>query len=395
MNLSNVPPAGATAANAAPGLHDWRGRFRVPAPGAYLLAHSTGCLPDTAVAALDRNFLQPWAAQGGDAWPQWLEAIEGFRVSLAKLFDDQPANFCPQPSVSAAMHSILGALPLPHAERRIWLTSEASFPSLGFVLEKARALGYELRLIPAARDPAQPETWLDALAPDVAGVLMMHVHSNTGAVAPVAEVARHCRARGITAVADLAQSAGVLPISMNRLGVDFAIGSCLKWLCGGPGAGYLWVRPELQDSLQPSNVGWFSHAEPFEMNIRSFRYAPGAQRFWGGTPSVAPFVIAAGSLQLINEIGIERIFTHNRALIAEFLDGLADAWRGQFDLARNGGTLCLDAGAQLPAARSALGARSIRFDTRGTRVRLSFHLYNTRADAQLAAEVWRGIDPGS
>jgi selenocysteine lyase/cysteine desulfurase len=230
------------------------------------------------------------------------------------------------------------------------------------------------------------------LAPDVCGVLATQVFSMSGAVAPVTDVARACRARGVTCVVDVAQSAGILPLDVEALGADAVIGSCVKWLCGGPGAGFLWVRPELLPELRPIDVGWFSHARPFEFDIHNFEYAPDARRFWGGTPVVAPYVVAAVGLRLLHQIGVERIRAHNLALTARFRDELPAAWRARLRRGPTGGTLCIDTGAALPTVREALTRAGVRFDCRGSIMRLSFHAYNSADDASIAAQAWPSQD---
>jgi len=261
-------------------------------------------------------------------------------------------------------------------------------PSLGFVMQRTQGLGYELRLLPRGADPGEVQTWDKALTPEICGALITHVHSNDGVVSPVSDITRLCRARGVWSIVDVAQSAGILPFSVESLGADVILGSCVKWLCGGPGAGFLWVRAGLIAQLHPVDVGWFSHADPFEMDIHSFRYADGARRFWGGTPSVAPYVVATAGLRLLGAIGIDAVLAHNRALIRAFLDAAPPVLRDRVRLERTGGTLCIPVGERLAAVRAALEAAQVRFDCRGPVVRLSFHLCNTMDDAQVTGRAW-------
>jgi kynureninase len=366
---------------------DMRAWMQVPGPGPYLATHSVGCLPLAARTALERHFLDPWAREGGDAWPAWLAAIDRFRASLAALLGGMPDDYCPQANLSGALARLLGAIPRPLARRRVWLAHEDSFPSLAYVLGRAGLLGHALRLIPREHSPSDPATWAGALDDDVLGALLTHVHSNTGAVAPVSQVAKMCAGRGIYTVVDVAQSAGILPLDVAAFGADAVLGSCIKWLCGGPGAGWLWLRQGLAERLEPVDVGWFSHAEPFAMDIHDFRYAPDARRFWGGTPSVAPYAMAAASLEWLAGIGIDRVRAHNRALAARLGAALPPRWRARLPTGEYGGTLCLDALDPAAAADAAAALRAIgaRFDVRGSVLRLSFHLCNGEADADAVA----------
>jgi kynureninase len=359
---------------------DARSRFFVPEGGPYALSHSVGCLPRSAQAALERTYLAPWRREGGDAWDAWLAAIDGFRAALAHLMGGSPAEYCPQTNLSGALSKLMPTIPRSR-KCRVFVTTEDAFPSLGFVLDRAAPFGFERRLIPHGEDPGDARTWERALRNDVAAVLVTHVHSNTGARTPAADIARLCREREIFCVVDVAQSAGILDFAVPQLGADVVLGSCVKWLCGGPGAGFMWVDPQRVAELEPTDVGWFSHAEPFAFDIGSFAFAPDARRFWGGTPSVAPCALAAESLKVLADIGLPAIEQHNRALCAEFLTQAPAEYASRVDFQRIGGTLCLPLGKRFDAVTGSLRAMGARFDARGDTVRLSFHIYNTLEEA--------------
>jgi selenocysteine lyase/cysteine desulfurase len=346
-------------------------------------------MPKRATAALQQHYSQPWQLQGGDAWPAWLSAVDEFRESLAALLGGHPADYCPQSNLSSGLAKLLPALPR-QAGRNVLLAAEDSFPSMAFVLQRARGIGYETRLIPRTQDPSNMATWRAALTAEVAAALVTHAHSNTGIVPPVAEIAALCKERGVFSVVDVAQSAGILPVSVTGLGADVILGSCVKWLCGGPGAGFVWIRPALQSELMPTDVGWFSHEDPFEFDVHSFRYAAAAGRFWGGTPSIAPFAVAAVGIRIIARLGIEAVRAHNRELMQVFRDGLPAPWRRQVDLERIGGTICLPLGDAREQVLHSLRANAVRADSRGPVVRLSFHVYNTHDEAAFVARAWCG-----
>jgi selenocysteine lyase/cysteine desulfurase len=243
-----------------------------------------------------------------------------------------------------------------------------------------------------ARDqtPDDLRSWSKALAQDVGLALVTHVHSNTGRVAPVAEVARLCAERDILCVVDVAQSAGILPFEIPALGASVVIGSCIKWLCGGPGAGFLWVRRDLVNQLEPVDVGWFSHADPFEMDIHSFRYSDDARRFWGGTPSVAPFVAAAASLRVLSALRVDSVRAHNQRLVGIFKAALDGEWRARLPSHETGGTLCVPLRSDFDRVTRGLNAAGVQFDCRGDMLRLSLHACNTEAEAQQVARAWQG-----
>jgi selenocysteine lyase/cysteine desulfurase len=348
----------------------------VPGPGPYLLSHSVGCLPRQAQRRLSQYLLAPWAKQGSDGWPAWLGAIDRFRSALGTLIGASPEDICPQPSVSAGVTSLISALPRARG-RDVLLTSAHSFPSVGFALTAFERLGYRVEFLPETVDPADPQAWTGALDDRVAAVIAMHVHSNSGRVSPIEEIVTAARAAGAFSIIDVCQSTGILPVQLDVWGADAVVGSCVKWLCGGSGAGFLWVRRALIDDLEPIDIGWFSHENPFEFNIRGFRYASDARRFWGGTPSVAPFVLATAGIDTIVGIGQSEILEHNRRLIEAFAQRAGIA----IDMANRGGTLCLVSN-DTDVLVERLDALRCRSDRRGTVARLSFHAWNTIDEAQ-------------
>jgi selenocysteine lyase/cysteine desulfurase len=359
-------------------------RFEVPDGGPYLLSHSVGCLPRAARTELEAGLFAPWATLGSDGWGDWLGAVDRFRAAAATLIGGKADEVCPQPSISAGLFALLSGLPREPG-RDVLLASAHAFPSIGFAMGQFERLGYRLKLLPESADPGDTQVWADAIDQTVAAVVTMHVHSNSGIVSPVAEIAAIARAHGAFSIVDVAQSVGILPIDVRGWGVDALLGTSVKWLCGGSGGVFLWVRAERIADIAPLTVGWFSHEQPFAFDIRDFRYAPDARRFWGGTPSVAPYVLATAGMKTLSEIGIETALAWNRALIATLSQAAGQA----FDVTRRGGTLCLVADGDIDRLADALGAAPARFDRRADTVRLSFHLWNTHEEAERIGAVLR------
>lgn len=354
----------------------------------YLLSHSVGLLSKRGAATLEDAYIAPWKSRGGDAWPVWLQIIDDFRAELAKLLGGDASCFCPQPNLSAAFVKYLLSLPSLGRAHCVLMHRDA-FPSMGFAVEALRDFGVTLEFLPAGSDPCAMETWVSALEPHHDIVLITHVHSNTGAVSPVADIIDVCRKRNVRSVVDVAQSAGILPIDLKNWSANMVMGSCVKWLCGGPGAGFIWVNETDLGALKPRDVGWFSHEDPFEFDITSFRYAEDAMRFWGGTPSIAPYAAALGGLQTLNEIGETVIWEHNRALLNAALEALPGCITAGIDLGKNGGTLCLSCPpGDIAGLIEALQEERIQVDCRASTMRASFHIYNTDCDvAHLAQTV--------
>jgi selenocysteine lyase/cysteine desulfurase len=368
---------------------NYRDQFDLP-DGIYLLAHSAGALPHS-VRAANQQFMDEWADGGADSWPNWLEHVEDYKRALARLFNAQPAEFCPQLNLSAGLSKFVDALP-KRARRTKLVCSELDFPTIGFVLQGKQAFGYEVELIPAGDGTVSVERWLEHLTPDVQLAHVTYSTSENSYCPDITAIMRAAHERGIYVVIDVAQSAGVMPIDFASWDCVAVIGSCLKWLCGGPGAGFLWVRNDLARELVPTDVGWWSHANPFEFDIRHFEFAPDARRFMGGTTSPLPFLMAAEGINVITSIGVERIREHNLLLLSKLRSAALDLGltvNTHPDPARHGGTLVLDFRDRV-AAQAELTERSIRVDVRPRYgLRFSPHIYNSLMEIEYVIEALR------
>lgn len=354
--------------------------------GTYLLSHSVGRMPMSAQACAQANFFDAWENATPDPWGQWMSVFDDFRQAVAALLNARADEVCPQTNVSSALSKIIQALP-QRVGKNVIVMTENDFPSIGFVLQQAQQQGYQLRIIKASQDPQNLDTWEHALKDDVACVLITHVHYNTNRLIAVKEICELARARDIISIIDIAQSAGIVPIDLQRWQADVVVGSCVKWLCGGPGAGFLWVHRDCIHEFTPTDVGWFSHQNPFEFDIGHFQYADDAKRFWGGTPSVLPYTLAANSINTLLNIGLEDIYSHNRQLNRIITDQLApQSLKAPLDDKRRGGTLVIKL-TQQQKAIDALLAAGVHFDSRPMGLRLSPHLYNTQADAERVADI--------
>jgi len=357
-----------------------RDRFEVPKEGIYLRGHAVGCLPRGARAAAQRFFDQ-WATRGAASWDDWLTTLASFLRALSRVLGVPAEELSPQANLSSALTKLIGSLPRRPRRRRI-VYGELDFPSARFVCQKAAALGYEPSCVRAENDGLPLSAWERHLTDEVALAHVTHVCSDDGRQLDVPGVLRLCRERGILAVVDIAQSAGVIPLDLRAWGAAFATGGCVKWLCGGPGASFLWSRGDILPELQPLDVGWFSHARPFELDIDHFEYAADAHRFWGGTPSVLPFAVATVGLELSDALGTTRIRTHNLSATRRLRDAALAAGlaiRTPIDDDERGGTIAIAFPDDAQAVRK-LGEHGVQVDRRRRGVRFSPHVYNTMAE---------------
>ncbi len=346
----------------------------------YLLSHSVGRPLKTSEKNFSEQFYKPWKTSPSEPWESWLETTNTFTDSLAILFNGKQSEFCPQLNLSSGLTKILMSLEQVQKKGAVVLVSEIDFPGMGFALQKSLPESCEIRFIPANKDITIAATWDEHLSEEVNLVFVSHAYSNTGQLSPIADVLSMARSRGILSILDVAQSAGVVPIDLKALQPDFMLGSSVKWLCSGPGASYLWVNSEILSSCNPKDVGWFSHENPFEFDIHNFRYHDSALKFWGGTPSIAPYAIASHSINYFTEIGVENIRNHNQRLIQKAANELDIEFVSPREASIRGGTMILDFGKNQEKILSHLKENNISVDLRNRGIRISPHIYNDEGD---------------
>lgn len=352
-------------------------------PENYFLTHSVGCLPRGADTALTSEFLGPWKT--GKNWQGWMGALDKFRAGVAKLLGVESSSICPQSNVSSGLTKILHSLPPHSSEKNVILLSKRDFPTIGFVVKQFERLGYRARFVDG--DPADIDAWKRAIDETVAIVHITHALSNSSHLLPVGEICALARAANVRSIVDIAQSLGVVPVPIAKWEVDFAIGTGVKFLCCGPGACFLYAAPHILPRCEPIDVGWFSHENPFEMDIQNFRYAKDAMRFFGGTPSPAPLVLANRAIALWQEIGLEQVHRQIDAKLTALCNALPpDIIVSPISSGVRGGTLLINPGNR-EALRQAIAAQNIHCDERAEGFRFSVHGYTSEAELENLAQV--------
>ena len=345
--------------------------------GTYLLSHSVGLPLKDARVKVEEEFWQPWIQSNGEEWNHWLSFIERFRKQLGSFLNSDAKNFCPQTNISSAVTKIIFSLEIT-ATKNVILISEEDFPSVAFALQKSKSLGYKIRYIPTGLDLNDMQVWEDYLKNDVAIVLVTQVQSNNGIQLPISSITSLAKKRSIMSLIDIAQSIGILPIDIKKWSAEFIVGSCVKWLSGGPGGGFMWVNPDIIEYCKPCDVGWFSHEDPFEFKIHDFRYAKDALRFWGGTPSIHPYLVAYRSLKFFSRVGVDTIRKNNIILSNQIINSLDKSdLISPIDSNYRSGTIIINFGKSQDRMIQVLRNNNIFFDSRSKGIRLSPHIYNT------------------
>ena len=353
----------------------------------YLLNHSVGRPLKTIEKAFKDSFLSPWQNSGKEPWANWLGVINDFQLALSSLFNAPAEQFCPQVNLSSSLTKILMSLASLNKHNVVILMSEIDFPSMGFALQKALPKSAEIRFIDKRLDITNANVWQQHLTKNIDLVFVSKAYSNTGQLAPVREVIARAEELGIISVLDIAQSAGVIPLNLQDVSPNFMIGSSVKWLCGGPGAAYLWVNPNTIEQCQPKDVGWFSHENPFEFDIHHFHYHQSAMKFWGGTPSITPFALASHSIRYFVTLGTSCVRAHNQSMIDLIVDEFDTEIASPLNKDTRSGTVILDFKDKQTVIMEALSDANISVDARHLGMRVSAHIYNDSDDIQQFIDV--------
>jgi kynureninase len=255
--------------------------------------------------------------------------------------------------------------------------------------EAQRAHGAHVRMVKTDDGITVPtERLLDAITDDTLLVPISHVIFRSSYINDAKAIIEKAHKVGAHVVLDTYQSLGTLPVDVNALNVDFACGGVLKWLCGGPGVGYLYVRPDLGKKLEPKFTGWTAHQNPFGFEIGPIRYADPPYRFMNGTPNIPALEAARPGLKIVAQVGIEKIREKSKRQIARLIE-LADkhGWRVNTprDPEKRGGTVSIDMPDSQEVCNQLL-KRDVLVDWRPKAgVRMSPHFYNT--DQELDAAI--------
>jgi kynureninase len=378
----------------------YRGQFPILARTNYLISSSLGAVPAAAERSL-HDYYETWAARGVRAWEEgWWTLAADLGDLVAPLIGAGPGAVVFQPNVTIAHAVLLSAFDF-RSGRPVIVTDAMHFPSILYLIAEQKRLGAEVIIVPTDDGiTVDTERVVEAIDERTAVVCLSHVLFKSAYIHDIKPIAAKARADGAVTVIDGYQAVGTLPVDVYDLGIDAYIGGCLKWLCGGPGAAFLWVRPELRARLSPWLTGWMSHVQPFAFAPRLERRGD-AWRFLHGTSSIPALYAARPGLEIIQQIGVEAIRAKSERQTARLI-ALAES-RGFHctvprDPARRGGTVAVDVphGAEVAQA---LKARDILCDYRpGAGVRLSPHFYNqdeeldTAIDALaeiLATGAWR------
>jgi kynureninase len=371
-----------------------RGEFPILETTTYLVSHSLGAMPRGAREQL-ASYTDTWASRGVRAWAEgWWRMPLTTGDKLARIIGAPAGSVVMHQNVSVCQALILSCFELGGKRNKI-VYDDLNFPSVMYVYEAHRSQGARVEMVESEDGITVPlEKLLAAIDETTLLVPISHVVFKSGFIQDVAAITKRAHEVGALVVADLYQSAGSVPVDVSAWDVDFATGGSVKWLCGGPGAGYLYVAPRLREQLAPRLTGWMAHARPFGFETGPIDYAHDATRFLHGSPAIPALYAAQTGYEIVNALGVARIREKSMRQVA-FLMELARE-RGfrpnTPDTAdARGGMVILDVPHGEAVTRELI-RREILVDYRpGAGIRFSPHFYTTDDEIRHALDEARSI----
>jgi kynureninase len=371
-------------------LLEYRAEFPILEHTTYLVSHSLGAMPRRAGDRLT-EYARMWAERGIRSWAEgWWATPWTVGDQVGRIIGAPPGSTVMHQNVAIAEAVALSCFrPVDPSRNRV-VYERGNFPSVRYLYQAQP----ELEVV-VCEDDAEI---LERIDERTLLVPMSHVLFKAAEIQDVEPIVRRAHEAGAHVILDCYQSAGIVPLDVTALGVDFAVGGSVKWLCGGPGNAWLYVRPDLAETLEPTYIGWQAHERPFAFE-EELEYAAGATRFLTGTPNPAAHYAGTAGYDLIEEIGVARIRDNSlrqTQLLIELADAAGFGVHSTRDPDRRGGAVIVSV-PEAAAVHAELEERGVLCDFRpGAGIRIGPHFFTTDEELRFAiSEIAQIIETGA
>jgi kynureninase len=369
-----------------------REEFPTLASGIHLLSHSLGPVPRAARDSM-LAYYDAWEHHTSeDAWAtNWWEMSTQVGDRLAKILGGDPGSVQIQPNASIALSCVTSCFDFNESDRNKIVTTALDFPSMQYIWDAQTKVGAMVETVHSDDGITVPTKHiLDAIDDTTALVALSHVSFRSSYRVDVEAIVERAHHHGALVLLDVYQSAGAVELKAREWDVDFMIGGTIKWLCGGPACGYLYVSPDLQKDLAPRLTGWVAHNAPFEFAQPPMRYHNSVRRFAQGTPSIPALYSFMPGLQIIEEVGVNTIREESERRTEWMIDfALERGWKvnSPRDVNDRGGSVMIYV-EDGPAMVKRLNEQKVFVDCRpGVGLRMSPHFFNTDEEVREAMEI--------
>jgi len=369
-------------------LH-WRQEFPILERTTYLISNSLGAMPRAVYDGL-RDYADLWNTRGVRAWEEgWWEMAVCVGDKIAPLIGAAPGELSLHQNVTLTQAVIASCFDFRGPRNKIVMT-DLEFPSIQYFYHEQRRHGARVETVPSEDGIRLPlEKFLAAIDDTTLLVPISLVLFRSSFIVDARAIVERAHRVGAHVILDCFQAAGTIPVDVRGLGVDFAVGGVLKWLCGGPGVAYLYVSEDLRSRLRPALTGWLAHRRPFAFEPGPVDRREDSYRFLNGTPHIPALYACQPGLDIVNDVGVAAIREKSTRLTARIMAGAAArGWqiRTPEQPAERAGTVSVDCPHSAEVCRELL-ARDILVDWRpNAGIRLSPHFYNREEECDFALE---------
>ena len=367
----------------------WREEFPILERTTYLISNSLGAMPRAVYDNL-RAYADLWGARGVRAWEEgWWEMAVGVGDRIAPLLGAARGEMSLHQNVTLTQAVIASCFDFRGPRNKVVMV-DLEFPSIQYFYHEQRRDGARVEIVPSEDGIRLPlEKFLAAIDETTLLVPISLVLFRSSFIVDARAIIERAHRVGAHVILDCFQATGTMPIDVRALGVDFAVGGVLKWLCGGPGVAYLYVREDLRAKLHPALTGWLAHRRPFAFETGPVDRREDSYRYLNGTPHIPALYACQPGLEILNQVGIAAIRKKSTRLTAHIMAGAsARGWRIHTPEhpAERGGTVSVACPHSAEVCRELL-ARDILVDWRPTAgIRLSPHFYNREDECDFALE---------
>ena len=368
-----------------------RDEFPTLASGIHLLSHSLGPVPRAARESM-MDYIDAWEHHTSeDAWAtSWWTLSRRVGDRIAQILGGAPGSVQIQPNASLALATVASCFDFKPGRNKV-VTTALDFPSMEYFWDAQRQSGARVEVVPSGDGISVAlDRILEAIDSETCLVALAHTSYCSSYRVDAPPIVRRAHEKGALVLLDVYQSAGVLQLDAAEWNVDFLIGGTIKWLCGGPSCGYLYVRPDLQHDLRPRLTGWVAHDSPFDFAHAPMRYAKSVRRFAQGTPSIPALYSAMPGLDIIEAVGLAEIAAESQRRTQHMINfALERDWTINTPLEQNqrGGSVMIGAG-NAPEVVERLAERKVFVDSRPSAgLRISPHFFNTDEEIEEALQI--------
>jgi kynureninase len=377
----------------------WRSEFPILDRTTYLISNSLGAMPRGVYASLE-EYANSWGRRGVRAWEEgWWEMAVGVGDKIAPLIGAGAGEISLHQNVTQTQAVIASCFDFRGLRNKVVMT-DLEFPSVQYFYHEQRRNGARVELVPS-RDTVRfdLDEFLAAIDENTLLVPISLVLFRSSFIVNAKAIVEKARRVGAHVILDTFQGTGTIPFSVWELGVDFAVGGVLKWLCGGPGVAYLYVRKDLRAELKPTLTGWMAHQRPFAFEPGTIDRREDSFRYLNGTPHIPALYACGPGLDIINRVGVDAIRKKSVEMTTRLLEGAkARGWRVNTpeNSAERAGTVSVECPHAAEVCRELL-AREILVDYRPKAgIRLSPHFYNAADECDFAlAQIEEILETGA